>query len=45
MTATRRLAADVAAGRYEDAVDTALALADRDGFPARRAEARKRGKL
>jgi aerobic carbon-monoxide dehydrogenase large subunit len=26
-------------GRYEDAMDTALTLADWDGFPARRAEA------
>ena len=32
-------------GRYEDAMDTALALADWDGFSARRTEARKRGKL
>jgi carbon-monoxide dehydrogenase large subunit len=32
-------------GRYEDAMDTALALADWDGFSARRAEARERGKL
>jgi carbon-monoxide dehydrogenase large subunit len=32
-------------GRYEDAMETALALADWNGFPARRAEARKRGKL
>ena len=32
-------------GRYEEAMDTALALADWDGFPARRAEARARGKL
>src|ERR1700739_2818105 len=32
-------------GRYEDAMDTALALADWDGFPARCAETRGRGKL
>src|SRR5271166_256625 len=32
-------------GRYEDAMDTALELADWDGFPARRYEARERGKL
>jgi carbon-monoxide dehydrogenase large subunit len=32
-------------GRYEDVMDSALALADWDGFPARRAEARRRGKL
>jgi aerobic carbon-monoxide dehydrogenase large subunit len=32
-------------GRYEDAMDTALALSDWDSFPARRAEARERGKL
>jgi Molybdopterin cofactor-binding domain len=32
-------------GRYEDAMDMALALADWDGFPARRAEAGERGKL
>jgi aerobic carbon-monoxide dehydrogenase large subunit len=31
-------------GRYEDAMDAALKLADWDGFPARRAEARRRGK-
>ena len=31
-------------GHYEEAMDTALALADWDGFPARRAEARQRGK-
>jgi carbon-monoxide dehydrogenase large subunit len=32
-------------GRYEDALDTVLELADWDGFPARRAEAKGRGKL
>src|SRR5437762_1175822 len=32
-------------GHYENAMDTARALADWDGFPARRAEARDRGKL
>ena len=32
-------------GRYEAAMNTALALADWDGFAARRAEARRRGKL
>ena len=32
-------------GRYENAMDTARALADWDGFPARKAEARERGKL
>src|SRR5271166_1302192 len=32
-------------GRYEDAMDTALALADWDGFSVRRTEARKCGKL
>ncbi len=32
-------------GRYEDAMDTALELADWDGFSARRAESRERGKL
>jgi carbon-monoxide dehydrogenase large subunit len=32
-------------GRYEEAMDTALALADWTGFAARRAEARQRGKL
>src|SRR5262245_22541005 len=32
-------------GAFADSMDMALALADRDGFPARRAEARKRGKL
>ena len=32
-------------GGYEDAMDTALGLADCDGFPARRAEARRRGNL
>src|SRR5205807_8695583 len=31
-------------GRYEEAMDTALSIADWDGFLARRAEARKRGK-
>jgi len=31
-------------GDYEAAMNTALALADWDGFPARRAEARRRGK-
>jgi len=31
-------------GRYEDAMDRALAQADWGGFPARRAEARRRGK-
>jgi aerobic carbon-monoxide dehydrogenase large subunit len=31
-------------GHYEAAMDTALALADWEGFPARRAEARRRGK-
>ena len=31
-------------GAYEEAMDTALALADWAGFPARRAEARARGK-
>ncbi len=31
-------------GCYEMAMDTAIALADWDGFPARRAEARQRGK-
>jgi aerobic carbon-monoxide dehydrogenase large subunit len=31
-------------GRYQDAMDAALRLADWDGFPARRAEARRRGK-
>jgi aerobic carbon-monoxide dehydrogenase large subunit len=30
-------------GHYEAAMDTALALADWDGFPERRAEARRRG--
>src|SRR5207248_685606 len=32
-------------GHYENAMDTARALADWDGFPARKAEARERGKL
>jgi carbon-monoxide dehydrogenase large subunit len=32
-------------GDFERGMDMALALADRDGFPARRAEARTRGKL
>jgi carbon-monoxide dehydrogenase large subunit len=32
-------------GRYEAAMNTALALADWDGFAARRAEARRRGQL
>jgi aerobic carbon-monoxide dehydrogenase large subunit len=32
-------------GRYEAAMNTALALADWDGFAVRRAEARRRGKL
>jgi carbon-monoxide dehydrogenase large subunit len=32
-------------GRYEEAMNTALAIADWDGFPARRAEAKMRGKL
>ena len=32
-------------GDYQEAMDAALALADWDGFPARRAEARQRGKL
>ena len=32
-------------GRYEAAMNTALALADWDGFAARRAEARRRGRL
>jgi carbon-monoxide dehydrogenase large subunit len=32
-------------GRYENAMDTARALADWDGFPARKATARERGKL
>jgi aerobic carbon-monoxide dehydrogenase large subunit len=32
-------------GRYEEGMNTALELADWNGFPARRAEARKRGKL
>ncbi|MCY4547413.1 MAG: xanthine dehydrogenase family protein molybdopterin-binding subunit [Defluviicoccus sp.] len=32
-------------GDYEEAMDRALRLADRDGFPARRAEARARGRL
>jgi aerobic carbon-monoxide dehydrogenase large subunit len=32
-------------GRYEDAMDAALALADWDGFSARRAESKGRGKL
>jgi aerobic carbon-monoxide dehydrogenase large subunit len=31
-------------GRYEEVMDTALALADWGGFPARRAEARRRGR-
>jgi aerobic carbon-monoxide dehydrogenase large subunit len=31
-------------GHYEAAMDTALALADWEGFPARRAEAQRRGK-
>jgi aerobic carbon-monoxide dehydrogenase large subunit len=31
-------------GDYKPAMDTALALADWEGFPARRAEARRRGK-
>jgi aerobic carbon-monoxide dehydrogenase large subunit len=31
-------------GRYEEAMDRALALADWSGFPARRAEARRRSK-
>src|SRR6202011_3652344 len=31
-------------GDYEGAMNTALGLADRDGFPARRAEARRRGR-
>ncbi len=31
-------------GRYEQAMDRALALADWSGFPARRVEARRRGK-
>ena len=31
-------------GDYEGAMDTALGLADRDGFPGRRAESRQRGK-
>ena len=31
-------------GRYEEAMDTALALADWDGFSGRRAESRRRGK-
>src|SRR5262249_47497780 len=31
--------------RYEDAMDAALALADWDGFPARRAESREHSKL
>ena len=31
-------------GDYKSAMDTALALADWEGFPARRAEARRRGK-
>ena len=31
-------------GDYQEAMDAALALADWDGFPARRAEARRRGK-
>ena len=32
-------------GRYEEAMDTALAMGDWNGFPARRAEAKRRGKL
>jgi aerobic carbon-monoxide dehydrogenase large subunit len=32
-------------GRYQEAMDTALALADWAGFPARRAEAQRSGKL
>ncbi|MBV8119059.1 MAG: xanthine dehydrogenase family protein molybdopterin-binding subunit [Alphaproteobacteria bacterium] len=32
-------------GDYPQAMDTALALSDWDGFPARRAEAKSRGKL
>ena len=32
-------------GRYQEAMDAALALADWDGFPARRAEAKRRGRL
>ena len=32
-------------GRYEEAMNTALTLADWKGFPARSAEARRRGKL
>jgi carbon-monoxide dehydrogenase large subunit len=31
-------------GTYEEAMETALALADWDGFPARRTQARQRGK-
>jgi aerobic carbon-monoxide dehydrogenase large subunit len=32
-------------GRYQEAMETALSMADRDGFAARRAEAKRRGKL
>jgi aerobic carbon-monoxide dehydrogenase large subunit len=32
-------------GRYAEAMDKALALADRTGFPARRVEAKERGRL
>ena len=32
-------------GHYQEAMETALVLADREGFAARRAEARNRGKL
>jgi aerobic carbon-monoxide dehydrogenase large subunit len=32
-------------GQYEEAMNTALTLADWKGFPARRAEAKRRGKL
>ena len=32
-------------GRYQEAMDAALALADWNGFPARRAEAKRRGRL
>jgi carbon-monoxide dehydrogenase large subunit len=32
-------------GRYDDAMETALAITDWDGFPARRAQSRERGKL
>jgi len=39
---TNPLAITYHSGRYED---TVLSLADWDGFPARRAEAKERGKL